>query len=155
LTWLASLINAILRELGLRKFKQGKIPPITDSNPTGEEPIPDTTPDGFTFTDVSAPTGTLQASNTITISGLGLGIAVTALVTPPGELQKNSFPWTNAGVTVVNGDALTVRVTAPNSTTLNVGGVTDTFTVTAAAATGGLQFNQAANSGLLLLLEDI
>lgn len=102
---------------------------------------PDTTPDAFTFTDVTGATvSTLYTSNLITISGLSASTSASATVTG-GEYQKNGGTWTAAGsFTVLNADTVKVRATssATGSTTTNVtltvGGVSDTYSITTTAA---------------------
>lgn len=98
-----------------------------DSNDVAESW--DVTPDAFDFTDVDAvAASSLQLSNTITVSGLGTGIAVPVKVSG-GEYSLNSGAWTAAPGYVVNGDTLRVRHTAAGTagtmtgTTLTVGGL--------------------------------
>lgn len=101
----------------------------------------DTTPDAFAFTDVSsAALSTVTESNTITVAGIN---AAAPISVTGGEYAKNGGAWTTASGTVVLGDTLKVRATSSGSasTTVNVvltiGGVSDTFSVTTAAAGGG------------------
>lgn len=89
----------------------------------------DVTPDAFDFTDVEpvAPSS-LQASNTVAVSGLGTGIVVPVKVSG-GEYSLNSGAWTTLPGYVTNGDTLSVRHTAAGTagtltgTTLTVGGL--------------------------------
>ncbi len=98
----------------------------------------DTTPDAFTFTDQSnvALSSTI-ISNTITVSGINAG---TSISITNGSYSINGGTPTNANGTVFNGDTVSVRHTSSGSfstsvnTTLNIGGVTDTFTSTTLAA---------------------
>ena len=99
----------------------------------------DTTPDAFSFTDVTgAETGTLY-SDAITVSGINAAAAV-SISGGGGQYRINGGAWTSSGGTVGNGDVVAVRVTSPASaatsvaTTLTIGGVSDTFQVTTAAA---------------------
>lgn len=131
---------------------------IIESNSTTTETVsqelpPDETPNSFAFTDVTnAPLSTLETSNTITVSGMDDGVFVAASITGSGELQRNSDAWQSTPVSVQNGDTVTVRHTSSSSnstavsTTLDIGGVTDTFTSTTqdAVTTAGQPF------GLLL-----
>lgn len=105
----------------------------------------DTTPDQFTFTDVSsADCETQYTSNTITVAG----IAGTADVTISGgdfSYSKNGGAYTSTTpTTCVNGDTFRVRHTASasNSTAVNtvltIGGVSDTYTTTTNATTYAL-----------------
>lgn len=96
----------------------------------------DTICDPFTFNDqTNVALSTLRQSNVVTISGLGNGVSVAVTVTG-GELRKNNGAWSISPTTAVNGDTFEVRHAAsglyssPVHTTLNVGGVTDTFTST-------------------------
>jgi hypothetical protein len=105
---------------------------------TRQSPPADTTPDQFTFTDVSnVALFTTQTSNTITISGIN---ASTSVSVTGGTYSKNGGGYTSSAGTAVNGDTFAVRHTSSGSfstsvnTTLNVGGVTDTFTSTTLAA---------------------
>jgi hypothetical protein len=105
----------------------------------------DTTPNAFTFTDVSgAALSTVETSNTITVAGLGSGVSV-AVTVSGGTFSKNGGGYSSTPTTAQNGDTFAVRHTssASNSTatntTLTIGGVSDTFTsTTLAAATGTL-----------------
>lgn len=100
----------------------------------------DTTPDGFSFTDVTeAVPGTLTVSNSITIGGINAAVAVSV---SGGEIRINGGSWGTSG-TVNNGETLEVRVTSSgsNSTgvtaTVTVGGVSDIWSVTTAAPAAG------------------
>lgn len=94
----------------------------------------DTTPDQFTFTDVTNATLNFQyTSNTITVSGIAA--AATISITG-GEYNINGGAYTSTSGTVNNGDTVTVRVTSGSSNsstvsaTLTIGGVFDTYSVT-------------------------
>lgn len=97
----------------------------------------DTTPDQFTFTDVTnVALSSPQTSNSITISGIN---ATTSVSVSGGTYSKNGGAFTSAAGTAVNGDTFRVNHTSSSSfltdtnTTLTVGGVSDTFTSTTAA----------------------
>ncbi len=102
----------------------------------------DSTPDAFTFTDTSVAQSVVGTSNLITIAGIDIAANV-SFSTSGGtshQYSKNGGAWTAVGATtVVNGDTLRVRLTAPatvaatGNVTMTVGGVSDTFTVTAEA----------------------
>ncbi|HRT54712.1 MAG TPA: hypothetical protein P5291_11555, partial [Flavobacteriales bacterium] len=101
----------------------------------------DTTPDAFTFTDVAnAALNTVQTSNTITVSGIN---ATANVSISGGTYSKNGGPYTSSDGTCVNGDTFTVQHTSSGSnstavnTTLTIGGVSDTFTSTTVAGSGG------------------
>ncbi len=102
---------------------------------TNTPPVPDSTPDAFAFTDVSnAPVSTLQTSNAVPIVGITTAATVSVV---GGEYSVGcGGVFTTAAGTVTNNQAVCVRHTSaaafstPTSTTLTVGGVTDTFTST-------------------------
>lgn len=107
----------------------------------------DTTPNAFTFTDVTGVAiNTTQTSNTITVSGINTSVAVSV---SGGTYSKNGGAYTTSAGTAVNGDTFSVRHTSSSShstavnTTLNIGGVTDTYTSTTAAFTGSTYYVDA------------
>lgn len=112
-----------------------------------------TTPDQFTFTDqTGGPLNQYVESNTIAIAGINTGSPLTI---SGGEYSINSGGWASAPATVYNGDTVKVRVLTSSSfltgasTTLTIGGVSDTFTVTTAAEdTTPDAFNFADQSGV-------
>ena len=102
--------------------------------------VPDRTPDQFQFTDITnASLSTVYESNTITVVGIDnpTPVSVTggeyAISTDGGSSWSG---WTNAAGTVNLNDRVKVRQTSsPNfstatNTTLTIGGVSDTFSVT-------------------------
>jgi hypothetical protein len=125
----------------------------------------DTTPDAFTFTDQSGVTAsTLVTSNAVIISGINTAAGVNVT---NGEYSLDDGSFTSAAGTVTNGQSVRVRHTSassPNtatSTTLSIGGVSDTFTsITANAQTspppdgggGGALSVAQCLAGLLLAL---
>ncbi len=99
----------------------------------------DTTPNAFTFTDVTGvSTSSTQTSNLITIGGMSSGASCSVSVSG-GTYSKNGGGYTSSSTTAVNGDTFRVRHTSSSSfstsvsTTLNCGGVTDTYTSTTVA----------------------
>lgn len=107
--------------------------------------VADTTPDAFSFTDLSDQALSTQVeSNTITVAGIN---AATAITISGGEYQINGGSWTSAAGTVTNGQTVKLRHTTSASngtttdTTLTIGGVSDTFTSTTVAGlpTGYIQ----------------
>ena len=99
---------------------------------------PDTTPNAFSFTDVTGQTrSTLIESSQITVSGINTS---TAISVTGGEYSINGWSYTSTGWTVNNGDTVKVRHTTSGSysttvnTTLTIGGVSDTFSSTTEAA---------------------
>ncbi|HXH24043.1 MAG TPA: hypothetical protein VNI78_02265 [Vicinamibacterales bacterium] len=98
----------------------------------------DDVPDAFTFTDqTGVPTSSIIESNLITITGID---TASAWSITGGEASINGGAYSSAGGTVDNGDTIRVRHTSSASastatnTVLTVGGVSDTFTSTTAAA---------------------
>jgi hypothetical protein len=97
-------------------------------------PIPDTTPDAFSFTaQTDVALSSVVTSNTITVAGINT--AATISVTN-GEYRIASGAWTSTAGNVNNGDTVTVRHTASaayttvTTTTLDIGGVTANFSST-------------------------
>lgn len=98
----------------------------------------DTTPNQFTFTDVTGVAlGSTQTSNTVTIAGINTSVSVSIT---GGTYSKNGGVYTSSAGTAVSGDTFSVRHTASSSystavnTTLTVGQTSDTFTSTTEAA---------------------
>lgn len=101
----------------------------------------DSTPDAFSFTDqTNVALNTAITSNTITV--LGINVA-TAISISGGSYSVNGGAFTTSAGTVANGNTVAVKVTsaATNGTVSNamltIGGVSDTFSVTTVASTGG------------------
>lgn len=101
--------------------------------------VADTTPDQFTFTDVTnVALSTQQTSNTIIVSGLGVGVSADVTVTG-GTYSINGGTYTSDAGTAENDDEISVRHTSSSSsetavnTVLTIGGVSDTFTSTTEA----------------------
>ena len=98
--------------------------------------ISDTIPHKFKFTDKKkVGLGQIITSNTITISGLGIGVCAAISITG-GEYSINGGAYTSDPGCVKNGDTVTVRLTASDNCStkedaiLTIGGVSDTFSVT-------------------------
>jgi len=96
----------------------------------------DTTPNAFAFTDVTgARRNSRTTSNTITVSGINAGVAITV---SGGDAQysRNGGAYTASAGTVNNGDTVAVRVTSATTTNttrsvvVTIGGLADTWTVT-------------------------
>jgi hypothetical protein len=96
----------------------------------------DTTPNPFSFTDVTgANASTVTTSNTINISGINAAATVTA--SGNGTVSVNGGSYTNS-TTITNGQSINVRLTSNATlgtsnfveTTINIGGITDTWRVT-------------------------
>lgn len=100
---------------------------------------PDAVPDAFTFVDVTGvATATEQTSDAITVAGTNQPAAISAT---GGEYSVNGGGFTSAAGTVDSGDTVRARHTSAGThdtttdTTVTIGGVSDTFTSTTAAAT--------------------
>jgi uncharacterized repeat protein (TIGR01451 family) len=95
----------------------------------------DTTPNAFTFTDLTGVMGhTFQYSNTFAVAGINAAAAVS--LTGSALVSINSGAFAAAPATVNNGDKVRLRVVSADlasgvvNSTLTIGGVSDTFTVT-------------------------
>ncbi len=110
----------------------------------GKAEAGDTTPDAFSFTDVTDQAiGSLITSNIITVSGIDAAAAVTFIETGhlSGEYRVDSGTWLDlANFNIENAETLQLRLTssASNSTLVSIqvtiGGVSDTWDVTTLAA---------------------
>lgn len=105
----------------------------------------DSTPDAFDLggPETGAPLSTFIYSNTITVSGITTSATISISGTGSPAYSINGGAYTSSAGSVVNGNTVQVRVTSSASTgttntaTLNIGGVTDTFSVTTTTSTGG------------------
>lgn len=103
----------------------------------------DTTPDAFDLGDpvTNVSLDTDVESDLITVSGLNTSTSVSISGTGAAYSKNNGAYTTSAG-TAVNGDTFVVRVTSASTNdttrtgTLNIGGVTDSFSVTTLVAGG-------------------
>lgn len=102
----------------------------------GDSGGPDTTPDQFTYTDITNATlSTQYTSNTITVAGIDVGQSVAVSILG-GTYSKNGGSYTSAAGTASVGDTFAVRVTSSGSYStavsaiLTIGGVSDTYSVT-------------------------
>jgi hypothetical protein len=99
----------------------------------------DTTPDPFSFTDqTDVPLNTLVTSDSVTVTGIEEPASISV---SGGEYEINgSGTWMSEASTVNNNDTVRVRQTSSGNfstqtdTTLTIGGVSDTFSVTTLAA---------------------
>jgi uncharacterized protein YkwD len=115
---------------------------VSDTFSVTTLPSPDVTPpDQFTFADqTGVALSTLVTSNAITVSGIteAVPISITG-----GTYSINDGSYTNADGIVNNGNTVKVQQTSSESystttnATLNIGGVTDTFSVTTKAEPAG------------------
>ena len=101
----------------------------------------DAVPEAYTFTDqTGAPLSTTVASDEIIVSGVDSAasapISIAACTSGSCEYSVNGGAWASAAGAVVAGDGVQVRQTssasyaATTDLTLDIGGVTDTFSVT-------------------------
>jgi hypothetical protein len=101
----------------------------------------DTTPDAFSFTDQSSVAlSTLITSAPITVAGIN---APAPISVTGGEYNINGGGFTSSPGTVNNGDQVRARHTSSGAnstavnTTVTIGGVSDVFTTTTLASSGG------------------
>ncbi|MFC1747728.1 hypothetical protein ACFL2V_02865 [Pseudomonadota bacterium] len=93
----------------------------------------DTTPNGFSFTDVTGATMSTQYTDSITVSGINVA---TPISISGGEYRIESGAWQTGASEVHNNQQVTVRLTSSSEATttvssvLTIGGVSDTFSVT-------------------------
>ena len=99
------------------------------------EALVDAVPDPFSFVDVvDAVQSALLESNIITISGMNVSAAVS--IDGAGEYRIDGGTWVAVSGIIANGQTIQVRNTSSAalstavSTTLNVGGIADTYTIT-------------------------
>lgn len=97
-------------------------------------------PTAFTFTDeTDADIETVYTSDPIIVAGLHSERGGASISIIGGTYAKNGGSYVSTPGTVVNGDIITVRVTSSAdpetavNAVLNIGGVSDTYTVTTAA----------------------
>jgi len=102
---------------------------------TESESVSDTTPNPFTFVDrTGIERSALTESNTITVSGIDTATTI-SISGDDGEYSINGGTFTSETGTVNNGASVKARVTSSSdydtsvSTTLNIGGVSDSFDV--------------------------
>jgi hypothetical protein len=136
--------NGLIDEVEIfnHALEASEIAAIYNAGSAGKCQAADTTPDPFTFTDVTGvPLSTEQISNPITVSGITAPAAISIV---GGEYEVNgSGTWTNIAGTVANGDTVKVRHTSAATsstavdTTLTIGGISDTFTSTTLAVPNG------------------
>jgi hypothetical protein len=120
---------------------ESQLAEIANARGSGICTATDTTPAAFAFTDQTgvAP-GSVITSDPITVAGIDFptAISITACIGPgPCEYEINtSGIWLTDPATVTNGDTVAVRQTSSGSygaqtdLTLDIGGVSDTFSVT-------------------------
>lgn len=99
----------------------------------------DTTPDPFSFVDkTNVGRSTIHFSNYITVTGIDAPASI-SISGGGGQYQVNDGPWTSASGTVNQNDVVRLKMTAAStfsttvSTTLTIGGVSDTWSITTKA----------------------
>jgi hypothetical protein len=119
--------------------------------------VEDTTPNAFSFTDVTgAALSTVIESNAITVAGID-GPATMTIT--GGAYSINGGVYATASTTVVAGDNVKVRGTSSGSystavnVVLTIGGVSDTFTITTLADPGSSSTSIVTESGTFIVTE--
>jgi len=117
--------------------------PVFNTTQSISEGASDTIPDPFTFIDqVDIPTNTVVTSNTFTVTGINVPIIANATA---GAIIKNGTP-VGTSVSINNGDMLAIQLTASAlpldtvSSTLDLNGVNDTFSITTEQISGSETF---------------
>lgn len=115
----------------------------------------DATPAAFTLTDVTGATvSTAYTSNTITVAEINTTVAISIT---GGTYSKNGGAFTADAGTVASGDTVAVKATSSASfetavdVVLDIGGVTDTYSVTTEAEDGtpaAFSFSDRTNAAL-------
>ncbi|MEF2175777.1 MAG: hypothetical protein V3575_04870 [Candidatus Absconditabacteria bacterium] len=134
----------------------GGVEDVFTSTTVAETPLPDTTPDTFTFLDVSGADLSTEYTESIVVSGVD---SPTPVSIENGEYSINGGVFTTDPGTVNNGDTITVRLTSSNlnstntSAKLTVGGVFDNFDITTKDAALDLipdafTFNSVSNASI-------
>jgi len=116
---------------------------------------PDTEPDAFSFTDVTAQAlNTVITSDSVVIEGITGATAVTISGDGTPQFRINGGSWGTTG-NITNGQTLELRLTSANadttmrSATVDVGGVTNQWDVTTQDATpSGLTFTDVTGQAL-------
>ena len=126
-------------EIHSRALSRDEVYAIHNAGAFGKCPLPDTVPGPFVFTDqTSVPVSSVTTSNTVTVSGINTAttIDISACTGTACEYSVNGGGWTATPGSVVDGDTAQVRQTSSASygtttdLTLDIGGVSDTFSVT-------------------------
>lgn len=102
----------------------------------------DSTPDAFSFTDVTGADILSIYSDTVTITGINTSVTATITTTDGAIFKVNNGTADTSSKTVVNNDTITVSIATSSDSftlheaTITVGGVSDTFSVTTGAGGG-------------------
>jgi len=103
----------------------------------------DTTPNSFSFTDVTGAAILSRFDDTVTITGINTATTATLTTSDNCSFKVNNGSFSTASKTVVNNDTITVRIFTTSDAftvhqgTISVGGVSDTFRVTTGSSPGG------------------
>ena len=103
----------------------------------------DTTPNSFSFTDVTGAAILSRFDDTVTITGINTGTTATLTTSDNCSFKVNNGSFSTSSKTVVNNDTITVRIVTLSDAftlhqgTISVGGVSDTFQVTTGSSPGG------------------
>jgi hypothetical protein len=102
----------------------------------------DSTPDAFSFTDVTGADILSIYSDTVTITGINTSVTATITTTDGAIFKVNNGTANTSSKTVVNNDTITVSIATTSDSftlhqaTITVGGVSDTFSVTTGSSGG-------------------
>jgi hypothetical protein len=127
-----------------RALSDEEIAAIANAGSSGTCTSIDTTPNAFSFTDQNGVAiNTVVTSDSIGVDGINFpaSIFISACSNLNCEYSINSGSWVSGVGEVVNGDTIEVRQTSSatfgttTSLTLDVGGISDTFSVTTCTAT--------------------
>ena len=103
----------------------------------------DTTPNSFSFSDVTGADILSVYQDTITITGINTATTATLTTSDNCSFKVNNGSFSTSSKTVVNNDTITVRIFTLSDAftlhqgTISVGGVSDTFRVTTGSSPGG------------------
>ena len=134
------------------------LPTVTPASVTGTitypaAPIPDTTPDAFSFTaQDNVARNTITASNSITVAGINAPAAI-SVTGGAYSIGCNPDGFANPPATISNGQSVCVRhassaqFSTPTTTTLSIGGVSANFVSTTHAADTSADIPGSVNPG--------
>lgn len=115
---------------------------ISDSMTVTTAASTDTTPNAFSFSDVTGADTLSVYTDTVTITGINAQTTATITTSDNATFKVNNGSFSNSSKTVVNNDTVTMRLFTssdsftPHSGTLSVGGVSDQWTVTTGSSGG-------------------
>jgi hypothetical protein len=115
---------------------------ISDTMTVTTAAAADSTPDAFSFTDVTGADTLSIYSDTVTITGINTSVTATITTTDGAIFKVNNGTANTSSKTVVNNDTITVSIATTSDSftlhqaTITVGGVSDTFSVTTGSSGG-------------------